>query len=75
MEVDSVPRSMITYMTDNDANDDNRAVGKWDHAHFIYDSVMDDDEANRDGHACNVSSSGQSVRQKQAPVRLKECYI
>jgi hypothetical protein len=64
---------LSTTNDNDDDDDDDRAVGNWDRADFIDDSVMDDDEVNGDGHACNVSSSGWSVQQKQTPVRPKKC--
>jgi hypothetical protein len=63
----------LSTRTDNDDDDYDGGVGNWDHADFIDDSVMDDDEVNGDGHNCNVSLLGWSVRQKQTPARFKEC--
>jgi hypothetical protein len=70
-----VDNALSTTTDNNDDDDDDGGVGNWDHADFIDDSVQDDDEANGDGHACNVSLSGCSVSQKQTPARLKECYF
>ncbi len=54
----AVVDDVLSTMTDKDDDNDDGGVGSWDYADFIDDSVMDDDEANRDGHACNVSLSG-----------------